>query len=186
MQRATIFTYFNVVQVRVDCTGYVGYHPNPEFDPLIAKIIVHAPEWSDAVRVLQRALAEVHIAGVSSNVRFLQALVASREFAASDVTTTFIEQNMLRFCDPEASEVQREWQILPAVVQPPVCHLHQQQDVPAALIPLVSPLRGRISRLAVQVHGQVAAGTSVCVVLIAFNTENCHVFVTLVDCAGVH
>jgi acetyl/propionyl-CoA carboxylase alpha subunit len=101
-------THIAVPQVRVDCTGYVGYSPNPSFDPLIAKIIAHAVDWRDAVQVLRRALAEVHIAGVSSNVGFLQALAATREFEANDVTTTFIEENMLRLCDPRAPGVQSD------------------------------------------------------------------------------
>ena len=126
---------------------------------------MHASGFSDAVRVLQRALAEVNIAGVSSNVGFLQALVASPEFVASDVTTTFIEENMLRFCDPEAPGVQREQLIVPSFIQPPAghCQQQQQQHIPEACIPLTSPIRGRISRLAVEVHGQVATGACLCV-----------------------
>jgi pyruvate carboxylase len=166
VQRVTLLNHISVLQVRVDCTGYVGYSPNHSFDSLIAKIIVHAPRWSDAVRVLQRALAEVNIAGVSSNVAFLQALVASREFEANDVTTTFIEENMTRFCDPDAPGVQRQRLIVPAAIQPPVNHLQQQQQhqISAASIPLTSPIRGRISRLAVELHGQVAAGACMCAV----------------------
>ena len=150
--------------MRVDCTGYVGYSPNPSFDSLIAKIIVHAAGWPDAVRVLQRALAELHIAGVSSNVAFLQALAATPEFEANAVTTTFIEEHALRLYDPLAPGVQRERLVAPVAIQSPAI-LQQQQQLPASSIPLTSPIRGRISRVAVAAQGQVSAGGCVCALL---------------------
>jgi len=152
-------------QVRVDCTGYVGYSPNPSFDSLVAKVIVHAPVWADAVQLLRRALAEVRIVGVSSNVGFLQALAATREFETNDVTTTFIEENMARLCDPQAPGVQPE---LSAATVNQSLSSHQQQPQPQPQLPegsvaLTSPIRGRVSRLAVQVQGQIAAGACLCV-----------------------
>jgi acetyl/propionyl-CoA carboxylase alpha subunit len=158
-------THIAVPQVRVDCTGYVGYSPNPSFDPLIAKIIAHAADWRDAVQVLRRALAEVHIAGVSSNVGFLQALAATREFEANDVTTTFIEENMLRLCDPQAPGVQSDLRAPAGVesIELPAHQQQQQQQIPSGSIPLISPIRGRVSRLAAPVQGQLAAGANACV-----------------------
>ena len=152
------------VQVRVDTCGYVGYSPTPSFDSLVAKVIVHAPGWAAAVQLLRRALAEVHIVGVSSNVGFLQALAATREFEANEVTTTFIEENMERLCDPHAPGVQPELSAS-TVNQSPSSQQQQQQQqqqLPEGSIPLTSPIRGRVSRLAVQVQGQVAAGACMC------------------------
>ena len=148
-------------QVRVDCTGYVGYSPNPSFDSLVAKVIVHAPVWADAVQLLRRALAEVHIVGVSSNVGFLQALAATREFEMNDVTTTFIEENMARLCDPQAPGVQPE--LSAATVNQSLSSHQQQPQLPEGSVALTSPIRGRVSRLAVQVQGQIAAGACLCV-----------------------
>ena len=121
--------------------------------------------------VLRRALAEVHIAGVSSNVGFLQALVATRDFETNNVTTTFIEDNMVLLCDPRAAGVQSER--APPVASQTIessasCH-HQQ--LPAGSITVTSPIRGRVCRLAVQVNGQIAAGSSVCVVFLAPNQK---------------
>ncbi len=158
-----------LAQVRVDCAGFVGCTPNPSFDSLIAKIIVHAARWSDAVRVLRRALAEIHIGGVSSNIGFLQALAATPEFETNDVTTTFVEENMRRLCDAQALVVQScpSAPSAPSVVElAPSHHQHQHQhqhQLPAGSIPLTSPIRGRMSRLSDQVQGQIAAGACVCV-----------------------
>ncbi len=128
--------------------------------------------WSEAVRVLQRALAEVHIAGVSSNVGFLQALAATQEFEANLVTTTFIEENMVRLCDPLAPGVQRE-KAVPVVIESnkllPSHHDHGQ--LPAGSIPLTSPIRGRVTRLAVQVLGQISSGACVCVIPLGLCTK---------------
>lgn len=115
------------------------------------------------MQVLRRALAEVHIAGVSSNVGFLQALTATREFEANDVTTTFIEENMLRLCDPQAPGVQSDLRAPMGVESIELSACQQQQQIPSGSIPLISPIRGRVSRLAVPVLGQLAAGASVCV-----------------------
>jgi acetyl/propionyl-CoA carboxylase alpha subunit len=116
------------------------------------------------VRVLRRALAEMHIAGVSSNVGFLQALVATRDFETNDVTTTFIEENMSRLCDSRAAGVQskRGPPAANEMIESSASGHHQQ--LPAGSIPFTSPIRGRVSRLAVEVQGQITAGACVCVV----------------------
>jgi acetyl/propionyl-CoA carboxylase alpha subunit len=160
------FPHVCLAQVRVDCTGFVGYTPNPSFDSLIAKIIVHSVRWSDAVRLLRRALAEIHIGGVSSNIGFLRALAATPEFETNDVTTTFVEENMLRLCDAQALVVQ-SCPSAPSVVEVAASH-HQhhhqhQHQLPAGSISLTSPIRGRMSRLSDQLQGQIAAGACVCV-----------------------
>jgi hypothetical protein len=126
---------------------------------MIAKIIVHSSGWSDAVRVLRRALAEIHIGGVSSNIGFLQMLVATPEFETNDVTTTFVEENMLRLCNTKALEV-LSLQPAPSVVDSPSSR--HQHPLPAGSIPLTSPIRGRMCRISDQAQGQIADGACVC------------------------
>ncbi len=80
--------------VRVDTYGYEGYTTNPGFDPLLAKLIVHAPDYPLAVARARRALAEFAIAGVATNMGFLDALLADPEAAPGNASTRYVEENV--------------------------------------------------------------------------------------------
>jgi 3-methylcrotonyl-CoA carboxylase alpha subunit len=60
---------------------------------MIAKLVVYGSTRASALRRLQQALAEVEIAGVTTNVGFLRRLVSSRSFAAAELDTGLIERN---------------------------------------------------------------------------------------------
>jgi acetyl/propionyl-CoA carboxylase alpha subunit len=79
--------------IRVDTAGTAGAAVSPSFDPLLAKVIVRAPRFPDAVARAARALAEFRIAGVATNVGFLAALLRHPRVAANDVDTRFVEEH---------------------------------------------------------------------------------------------
>ncbi|KAK7040220.1 hypothetical protein VNI00_010026 [Paramarasmius palmivorus] len=54
------------------------------YDPMIAKLIVHGKDRTEALRMLRKALDEYHVVGVSTNVEFLRTL------ADGEVETGFI------------------------------------------------------------------------------------------------
>ena len=60
---------------------------------MIAKLIVHGADRAAALARLRQALAEVEIAGVTTNVAFLRRVAASRAFAAAELDTGLIERN---------------------------------------------------------------------------------------------
>ncbi|WP_374657709.1 carboxyl transferase domain-containing protein [Phenylobacterium sp.] len=80
--------------VRVDGFGYSGYRTGARFDSLLAKVIVQAPDLATAVAKTARALSEFRIAGVATNIGFLQTLLAHRAVVVGDVHTRFIEEAM--------------------------------------------------------------------------------------------
>ena len=80
--------------VRVDTGVTSGDEISTHYDPMIAKIIVHAPDRPTAVRRLQTALRETVVLGVSSNLSFLQEVLAHPVYQAGEVTTRFIENQM--------------------------------------------------------------------------------------------
>ena len=82
--------------VRVDGYGYAGYRTNPAFDSLLAKVIVTAPSGrlGDAAARADRALSEFRIAGVSTNIPFLQALLRHPGLVAGRVHTRFVEEEI--------------------------------------------------------------------------------------------
>jgi acetyl/propionyl-CoA carboxylase alpha subunit/acetyl-CoA carboxylase carboxyltransferase component len=76
--------------VRVDTFGCVGLSPSPQFDPLLAKLIVSAGSFEAAARRGHRALSEFRIAGVPTNLPLLRSLATHPEFLASRITTDFL------------------------------------------------------------------------------------------------
>jgi acyl-CoA carboxylase subunit alpha len=87
--------------VRWDAGVAAGSRIGTEFDPMLAKVIAHAPTRGDAASRLARALERLHLGGVTTNRDFLVAVLRSREFLAGDTTTDFIE----RVAPPRALEI---------------------------------------------------------------------------------
>jgi 3-methylcrotonyl-CoA carboxylase alpha subunit len=80
-------------RIRVDTGVEPGAEITPWYDPMIAKLIVRASDRPRAVARLRQALAEVEIAGVTTNVAFLRRVAASRAFASAELDTGLIERN---------------------------------------------------------------------------------------------
>ncbi len=64
-----------------------------EFDPMLAKVIAHAPTRTEAARKLALALERSRIRGVTTNRDFLVAALRNDLFLAGDTTTSFIERS---------------------------------------------------------------------------------------------
>jgi propionyl-CoA carboxylase alpha chain len=62
------------------------------FDPLLAKVIAHAPTRAEAASKLALALERLHLGGVATNRDFLAATLRHEGFLAGDTTTSFIER----------------------------------------------------------------------------------------------
>jgi excisionase family DNA binding protein len=78
--------------VRVDA----GVGPNdsvsPRYDPLLAKIVGHAGDRRQALALLDEALAQTSVVGVTTNRGFLRWLLALPEVAGGRLHTTLIEE----------------------------------------------------------------------------------------------
>jgi len=78
--------------VRVDAGVEQGDAIGPDYDPLIAKLVVWEEDRERARRRLLLALGQCRIVGVACNVGFLSRLVASPSFAAAELDTGLIER----------------------------------------------------------------------------------------------
>jgi acetyl-CoA carboxylase biotin carboxylase subunit len=80
--------------VRVDTHGYPGYRVPAEYDSLLAKLVVWAPDRAQALDRMQRALAEFRVSGpgVRTTAGFLQRLVADPVFRRGEHTTAIVEE----------------------------------------------------------------------------------------------
>ena len=63
-----------------------------EFDPMLAKVIVGAPNRREAALRLARVLETTRVQGIRTNRDFLVATLRSPEYLAGDTTTDFIER----------------------------------------------------------------------------------------------
>ena len=92
----TAFEPPNGPGVRVDTCGYAGYRPNPRFDSLLAKLIVHAPgaTYAQAMAQTYRALCEFRIEGLATNKRLLQDLLRDADVQANAVHTQFLDTKL--------------------------------------------------------------------------------------------
>lgn len=80
--------------VRVDSALYAGYRIPSEYDSMIAKVIVHAPDREAALRKMSSALDEMVILGVETNLDFQYQIIKNPIFAEGKADTGFIENVM--------------------------------------------------------------------------------------------
>ncbi len=78
--------------VRVDAGVEADTELRSEYDPLLAKLMVHAEDRPAAVDRLRRALDEAHIGGVQTDAGFLRWLVDDAAFAGGDYDTSLIAE----------------------------------------------------------------------------------------------
>jgi acyl-CoA carboxylase subunit alpha len=79
-------------EVRWDSGVRAGSVIGTRFDPMLAKVIAHAPTRREAAGRLALALERTHLGGVATNRDFLVATLRSPEFLAGDTTTDFVER----------------------------------------------------------------------------------------------
>lgn len=77
--------------IRLDTGVREGDFAGIEFDPMIAKLIVHAPSREMAIERMACALSDFVILGVITNIEFLRDVVRRKEYFEGDTTTSFIE-----------------------------------------------------------------------------------------------
>ena len=69
-----------------------GTEITPYYDPLLAKIIVTAETRPAAIVKLRAALDATHLSGIESNLEYLKQVVASPDFSAGGLTTSFLSR----------------------------------------------------------------------------------------------
>ena len=79
--------------VRVDTGVFEGGEIPMYYDSMIAKLIVHGRDRTEAIARMREALNGFVIRGVSSNIPFQAALLAHPKFAAGDFNTGFIAEH---------------------------------------------------------------------------------------------
>ncbi len=81
--------------IRVDSGIMAGSDVTIDYDPIMAKLIVHAPDRSTAITKMIDALNHYKILGVRTSKRFMIDVMSHPDFAAGKTYTNFIEKHML-------------------------------------------------------------------------------------------
>ena len=84
--------------VRIDSACYSGYRIPPNYDSMIAKLIVRGHDRTEAIAIAKRALGEFHIGGVHSTIPFHQWMLQDSRFLNGDYFITYVDQLILEGC----------------------------------------------------------------------------------------
>jgi acetyl-CoA carboxylase biotin carboxylase subunit len=81
--------------VRIDTHAYAGYRIPPNYDSMIAKLIIHRRTRTEAIAAMKRALHEFHIAPVKTTIPLQLQIMDNPNFISGDVDTGFVERVLL-------------------------------------------------------------------------------------------
>jgi acetyl-CoA carboxylase biotin carboxylase subunit len=82
--------------VRLDSHVVAGYRVPPNYDSLVAKLLVCQPTRAEAIAVMRRALGEFVVDGIHTTIPLHRQMIEHPAFLAGRVDTTFIERTWLR------------------------------------------------------------------------------------------
>jgi 3-methylcrotonyl-CoA carboxylase alpha subunit len=86
--------------IRVDSGFTSGDEITTHYDPLIAKLVVHAEDRPAAIRRMRGALCETVILGITTNVQFLQDVLDHPDFSTGRAHTTWVEEHFADWSPP--------------------------------------------------------------------------------------
>jgi pyruvate carboxylase subunit A len=77
--------------VRVDTAVYTGYTIPPYYDSLLAKVIVWALNWEDAVHRGERALQDIRLEGIRTTIPYYLEILRDPMFRRGSFDTSFVD-----------------------------------------------------------------------------------------------
>jgi len=80
--------------IRIDTGVRAGDEISMHYDPMIAKLSVHAGDRPAAIARARAALRRYAVLGVATNVEYLEAILAEPAFAAGELHTGFLDEHL--------------------------------------------------------------------------------------------
>ncbi len=77
--------------IRAETWCMAGSEVSSWYDPMLAKLIVHAPTRAEAIERMQSALDESRVDGIETNLRWLRDVVRAPAFVSGEVSTRLLE-----------------------------------------------------------------------------------------------
>lgn len=158
--RLTVFEPPTGPGVRVDSAGYAGFEVNPNYDAMIAKVIVHARTGgvTAALRRARRALEEMRVEGVKTNIQLLAALASHPDVATGNISTRFVEREAPSLA-PRAVANRASGAAPVSEPTPPRVVV----EGPTGSVPATAPLRATVVGIDVVRGAQIRKGQQVAV-----------------------
>lgn len=78
--------------IRIDTAIYSGYTIPPNYDSMIAKIIVHGKDRQESIQKMKSAVAELVVDGIQTNADFILKILDNEKFINNKYDTSFIEK----------------------------------------------------------------------------------------------
>ena len=100
--------------IRLDTGVREGDDVTPNYDPMLAKLIVWAPSREEALQRMRRALDDFVILGTTTNVRFLRELCDAQPIVDGTTTTTTIDEHWPNGWKPIAAPLLEDASLLAA------------------------------------------------------------------------
>ena len=138
-------------EVRVDTGVETGSDVPVHYDPMMAKIIAHAPDRPAAIAALRRALRQTEIVGVEHNVGYLANILSHEEFARGTYTTSLTDDAAASLAPPDGPEPLL-LAVASLVTVPPDAAPWDAADGFQLNLPHAQQLRLRRNRKNLQVH----------------------------------
>lgn len=79
--------------IRVDTGIYSGYRIPPYYDSMLAKLIVHGKDRTEAIAKMLSAVGEVIIGGVETNVDYQFEILSNEDYQAGDINVDFLKNH---------------------------------------------------------------------------------------------
>ncbi|KAK5970282.1 Precursor of carboxylase pyruvate carboxylase, partial [Trichostrongylus colubriformis] len=102
--RLKVYRIGDGLGIRKDGLAYDGGTVSEYYEPLLSKVISHAPNHKMAAQRMLRCLRESRIRGIETNLNFLKRLMTNPTFIDGTVTTSFVEDNLSRLLDISATK----------------------------------------------------------------------------------
>ncbi len=90
--RVDVFHAPGGLGVRVDSALYAGYVVPPQYDSMVGKLIVHAPDRPAALARLRRALSEFVVGGIKTTLPLHQRIVEDPDFISGNYDIHWLER----------------------------------------------------------------------------------------------
>jgi 3-methylcrotonyl-CoA carboxylase alpha subunit len=84
----------NIEGIRIDAAVDHGSCISGKYDPMIAKIMAHAPTRDEAIAKLYEAIGKFIITGIKHNLHMLECLLDDEDFRLNKVTTQFLNNKI--------------------------------------------------------------------------------------------
>ncbi|GLQ06093.1 carboxyl transferase domain-containing protein [Sneathiella chinensis] len=148
--------------IRVDGCAHGGWQPNPRYDSLVSKVIVHTAYGGQqaALHLLDRALGEYVIAGTETSIPFVRAVLQHEDVLQGKLYTRFVDDHVAALF-AASQQVRKTQEGLAPTGQQGQTQSHLQ--APPGTRPIESHLMGTVVELSLQQTDTVGSGQVVAI-----------------------